>query len=215
MSIGSFSARRRTTILVSTGALLAALPLASQAAPPIIPPPPKPKPAATAPAADSAAKAASGVAAAPAPPAPTATATPTDMSDADRVALRGELERQLKALADSLKLTPDQRAQARPILLDQAYQLRQIRQKYAAQEKTPANQEAMKKEVQQLRDATDHKLGAVFTVHQMEQFKAKREAWLGQAKARPAAPGTANAAAGAAPAAGGAHAAAPADTTKK
>jgi len=235
MSIGTFSAGRRTMLVVCAAFLLVVLPLVSWAAPPIIPPPPKPKPGATTPAtapaattpaaathaaapasapasahADSAAKAAAAAVSASAAKLP-------PLPDSTRAALRSEIERELKAMADSLKLSQEQRAQARPIFLDQAYQLKQIREKYAAQEKSPAVMDAMKKDVQALREATDTRLGAVFTVNQMAHFKAKREAWLGQTKARLT--GATNAAAGATqltPTATHLPApSAPVDTTKK
>ena len=56
------------------------------------------------------------------------------LSDSTRAALKSQIERELKAMADTLKLTPEQRAKARPILLDHAYQVKQLREKYARQE---------------------------------------------------------------------------------
>ena len=112
------------------------------------------------------------------------------LSDSTRAALLAEVERELKLVADSLKLTPEQRGQARPILLDHAYQVRSLRDKYARQERTQATADAMRKDMLQLREATDTKLGAVFTVQQMNQFKARREEWLGRTRTRMGMAGT-------------------------
>jgi hypothetical protein len=115
-------------------------------------------------------------AAAAAATAATAATLATPLSEADREAIRTQISRELTALADTLKLTPEQRAKARPILLDQANQLRQLRVKYAAQAKSAAVTEEMKKEVQLLRDATDARLAQVFTSEQMAVYKVKRDA---------------------------------------
>ena len=100
------------------------------------------------------------------------------LSDSARAALKSQIERELKAMADTLKLTPEQRAKARPILLDHAYQVKQLREKYARQEKTPAVTDTMKKEMQTLRDATDGKLAQVLTGEQMTQYKKWRDEGL-------------------------------------
>jgi len=106
-------------------------------------------------------------------------------SDSARAALASQIDRQLKEMADSLQLTPEQRAKARPILLDHAYQVKQLREKYATKEKTPAVMETMKKEMQVLRDATDGKLAQVLTADQMTQYRKKRDEGLIRARAKP------------------------------
>ena len=93
-------------------------------------------------------------------------------------AMSDQVSQQLKTLADSLNLTPDQRAKAKPILMDQATGLKQIRSKYASLAKTPENVAAMKAEVLKLRDATDTKLGTVLSAPQMTAYKAKRDQWV-------------------------------------
>jgi len=133
------------------------------------------------------------------------------LSDSTRAALKSQIERELKAMADTLKLTPEQRAKARPILLDHAYQVKQLREQYARQEKTPAVTDTMKKEMQTLRDATDGKLAQVLTGEQMTQYKKWRDEGLSRMRSKmgmtaPSAPAMA------APAAG---TPAPVDTTKK
>jgi len=114
------------------------------------------------------------------------------MSDSGRRAFRAEVERQLKQMADSLKLSPQQRANARPMLLEHAYQVKQLRDKYAAMERTPANREAMTKEMQALRDANDAKLAGVLSEDQMTRYKAMRDQQLAKVRAKmgggPAAP---------------------------
>ena len=136
------------------------------------------------------------------------------LSDSTRAALKSQIERELKAMADTLKLTPEQRAKARPILLDHAYQVKQLREKYARQEKTPAVTDTMKKEMQTLRDATDGKLAQVLTGEQMTQYKKWRDEGLSRMRSKmgmtaPSAPAMA------APAAPAAGTPAPVDTTKK
>jgi hypothetical protein len=146
-------------------------------------------------------------------PAAAAHKVPT-LSDSSRTALKSQIERELKAMSDTLKLSPEQKAKARPILLDHAYQVKQLRAKYAAQEKTPAVTDEMKKEMQTLRDATDGKLAQVLTGEQMAGYKKWRDEGLSRMRSKmgmtpPSAPAMA------APAAPAAGTPAPADTTKK
>jgi ABC-type uncharacterized transport system permease subunit len=161
--------------------LIAGLPLLSWAQGSTPPPRPSttesttvtlPTPAA---AKDSATKAAATVASGPKAP---------TLSDSARAALRSQIDRELKAMGDSLKLTPEQRAKARPILLDHAYQVKQLRDKYATQEKTPAVMDSMKKDMQVLRDATDGKLALVLTGEQMAQYKKMRDEGLARARSK-------------------------------
>ena len=205
------SSRPGGMLLVGAIVLLGAVPLSSwgQAAPPkpLTPPGlPAAVPAAPAAMGDSAARAAAAAASAE------VAKFAAPLSDSTRTALKAEIERELKTAADSLKLTPEQRAQARPILLDQAYQVRALRDKYAKQERTQATADAMRKDIQAIREATDNRLSAVLTVQQMNQFKAKREEWLGRTRTRMGMPGMVKPAAPATP-----PAATPAavDTTKK
>lgn len=108
----------------------------------------------------------------------------TAMTDSARLAFRADVDRQLKQMADTLKLSPQQRANARPILLDHAYQVKQLRDKYAPMERTPANREAMTKEMQTLRDATDAKLAGVLSADQLTQYKTMRDAALVKMRAK-------------------------------
>ena len=200
---GFFRSKKR--VLTCVTVLLACTPLfgwAQGAAPKPTPAPAAPPQTTTLPtpaaAKDSAAKAAAA-APVPAAAAPVPAAMPA-LSDSARTALKSEIERELKVIADSLKLTPDQRAKARPILLDHAYQVRSLRQKYATQEKAPAVVQAMQKDMQVLRDSTDAKMGSVLTAPQMTQFKTKRDAWLGQTRTRMGMGGPPQAASAAAPA---------------
>jgi hypothetical protein len=145
----------------------------------------------------------------------TATAVPPaiPLSDSAKAAIRTQITRELAALADTLKLTPEQRAKAKPIMLDHGYQLSQLRDKYAAQPKTPAVAEEMKKEAQSLRDATDTKLALVFTGEQMAVFKQKRDEGLTRIRSKMGVVAPATKATKAAPAAPATPALA--DTTKK
>jgi ribonuclease HII len=122
------------------------------------------------------------------PSIPAAAAEPvrkaTALTDSARLAFRAEVDRQLKQMADSLKLSPQQRANARPILLDHAYQVKQLRDKYSPMERTAANREAMTKEMQTLRNATDGKLAGVLSADQMTQYKAMRDAALVKVRAK-------------------------------
>ena len=121
----------------------------------------------------------------PAAPAPADTVRKVPaMSDSARAAFRAEVQRQLKQMADSLKITPAQRTTLRPILLDHAYQVKQLRDKYVAMERTPANREAMAKEMQTLRDATDAKLAAVLSGEQMAGYKKMRDEQLAKVRAK-------------------------------
>lgn len=106
------------------------------------------------------------------------------MSDSARLAFRADVDRQLKQMADTLKLSPQQRANARPILLDHAYQVKQLRDKYVKMERTPANREAMTKEMQTLREATDGKLAGVLSADQMTQYKVMRDAALAKVRTK-------------------------------
>ncbi|HTO92392.1 MAG TPA: hypothetical protein VMJ70_14775 [Candidatus Sulfotelmatobacter sp.] len=106
------------------------------------------------------------------------------LSDSARAALKAEVGHQLKQLADTLNVSQEQRDKARPILLDHAYQLRQIRMKYAAVDRTPANRAALQKDVANLRDATDAKLAGVFTPEQMAAYKSWREQSMTRVKSR-------------------------------
>jgi hypothetical protein len=149
--------------------------------------------------------------AAPAAAAPAAPAEPAmpALSDSMRAALRAQAEREVKSWADSLKLTPEQKEKARPIILDQAYQARQLRLKYSTMPKAPGLHEAMTRDLKALRESGDAKLAQVLTGEQMTKYKVLRDAMMarGRAKLGIAAPATPPAAAPAAPAA--------ADTAKK
>ena len=143
------------------------------------------QPAGSAPAAEAAPAApAAPTAAAPAAAAAAAAPRMPALSDSARAALKAEVGHQLKQLADTLNLSQEQRDKARPILLDHAYQLRQIRMKYAAVDRTPANRAALQKDVANLRDATDAKLAGVFTPEQMAAYKSWREQSMTRAKSR-------------------------------
>jgi hypothetical protein len=115
------------------------------------------------------------------------------MSDAERASIRAEITRQLQQMADSLKLSPDQKEQARPILMDHANQLRQLRNKYVAMPKTPANRQAMVKEAAAIRSSTDARLAKVLSADQMTTFRRMRDEMRSTLKVRMNAPGkTAN-----------------------
>ena len=91
---------------------------------------------------------------------------------------------QLKQMADALKLSQEQRDKARPILLDAAYQIRQLRLKYGAMDRTPVNREAMTKDIRALREATDAKLASVLTSDQMAQYKKSRDEKLAKVRTK-------------------------------
>ncbi len=123
------------------------------------------------------------VTAKPAVPEMKAPAMPT-LSDSARAAIKAQIGRELKAMADTLKLTPDQRARARTILLDQGYQLHNLREKYMAMPRTPENRAAMTKEMQALRDSTDARLVNVLSADQMARYKKWREERLTTARSK-------------------------------
>jgi len=100
------------------------------------------------------------------------------LSDSVRASLQAQIGRELKTLADSLKLTPDQKAKVKPILLDHATSLAGIRDMYSKLGKSTANMAAMKQEVLKLRDATDTKLASVLTPPQLTAYKAMRDRWV-------------------------------------
>lgn len=116
-------------------------------------------------------------------PSPEAAKIPA-LSDSARSATREEVGKQLKMLADSLNLTQQQRDKVRPILMAHVTQMKMIRDKYAAMDRTPENREAMKKDAMTLRDATDAKLAGVLTPDQMTKYKAWRESMMSKAKDR-------------------------------
>jgi len=116
---------------------------------------------------------------APAKSAPAAGMAKPGMS---RDAMKDEVQRQLKMMADSLKMTPDQREKAKAILMDHASQVQQMRAKYAGMEKNDANKAAMKKDMESLRDATDAKMAQVLSADQMTQYKAMRDAQVAKMK---------------------------------
>jgi hypothetical protein len=106
------------------------------------------------------------------------------LTAAERAALRAEIDRSLKSMADSLKLTPTQRAQARPILLDHAYQVKQLRERYATQERTQPVLQAMQSDLQVLRDTTDAKMARVLHSDQMAGYMMNRDQWLSRLRTR-------------------------------
>jgi hypothetical protein len=115
----------------------------------------------------------------PAKSAPTASTSKSGMSSS---AKKDEVQRQLKMMADQLKLTPDQRDKCKAILTDNAAQLKQIHAKYTGMEKNDANKAAMKKDMTDLRDASDAKMAEVLSADQMTQYKAMREAHMAKMK---------------------------------
>jgi hypothetical protein len=108
---------------------------------------------------------------------------PAAMPDSTTAALKAEVQRLLKEMADSLQVTQEQRNALRPVLLDHAYKVNLLREKYAAMERTPANRDAMIREMQTLRDANDAKMAAVLSGDQMARFKKMRDEQL--ARIRP------------------------------
>lgn len=106
------------------------------------------------------------------------------LSDSARAAAVAEVSRQLKVLADTLQLSQAQRDQVRPIVLENAYQLRQLRMKYAAMDRTPANFAAMQKEAGSLRESSDAKMSQVLSAEQMAKYKKWREDMMSRARAR-------------------------------
>jgi hypothetical protein len=158
-------------------ALLVGLPLLARAQAP---------PVGTPAAVDSAVKAAVPTAAPTAVPTalPAKPGMPPALSDSARAAVKAQVEKELKAMADTLKLTPAQRSKARPIMLEHAYQVRELRTKYAMAPRTPETREAMTKDMQSLRDATDGKLAEVMSGEQMTKYKEMRDAMLNRARAR-------------------------------
>ena len=166
--------------------LVMSMPLLARAQEPATPP-------ANAAAADSAAKPAGAAPAAPEAGAPAATPVakppmPAALSDSARAAVRAQVEKELKAMADSLKLTPSQRSKARPILLEHAYQLRELRTKYATHPRTAETREAMAKDAQTLRDATDAKLAEIMSGDQITRYKQMRDEMLTRARSRMSVP---------------------------
>jgi Spy/CpxP family protein refolding chaperone len=175
----------RDAILVGVTVLMAGFPLLAraQSTPPGQSAAPKPPPAAGTPPAQPATSAPPAPAA-PKPAAPAATEGTPVLSDSVRALVRNEVQTQLKQTADELKLTQEQRDKARPILLDAAYQIRQLRLKYGVMDRTPANREAMTKEVRALREATDAKLAGVLTPDQMAQYKKTRDEKLAKVRTK-------------------------------
>ena len=130
----------RDAILVGVTVLMAGFPLLAraQSTPPGQSAAPKsPPPAGTPPAQPATSE--PPATAAPKPAAPAATEGAPVLSDSVRALVRNEVLTQLKQMADALKLSQEQRDKARPILLDAAYQIRQLRLKYGAMDRTPAN----------------------------------------------------------------------------
>ena len=115
---------------------------------------------------------------------------PAALSDTARAALRAQVERELGAMADSLKLTSAQRSKARPIMLDHAYQLRGLRTKYSTAPRTPETREAMAKDMQTIREATDAKLAEIMSGEQMAKYKQMREEMLTRARSKMSTPDT-------------------------
>jgi 2-oxoglutarate dehydrogenase E1 component len=116
--------------------------------------------------------------------APAKPAMPAALSDSARAAVKAQVEKELKAMADTLKLTPAQRSKARPIMLEHAYQVRELRTKYAAAPRTPETREAMAKDMQSLREGTDAKLAEVMSAEQMSKYKEMRDAMMNRVRAR-------------------------------
>ena len=106
------------------------------------------------------------------------------MSDSAKNAYKAEAEKQLNQMATDLKLTPEQKAKAKPILLDHAAQVKLLRDKYAVMEKTPATRDAMTKEMHSLRDATDGKLSGVLSADQLAHYKTMRDAQLAKMRSK-------------------------------
>ena len=106
------------------------------------------------------------------------------LSDSARASLQSQIGHELRMLGDSLKLTPDQKAKVKPILVDHAMSLAGIRDKYSKLGKSTANMAAMKQEVLKLRDATDTKLASVLSPAQLTAYKAKRDQWMKSAVAK-------------------------------
>jgi Rod binding domain-containing protein len=62
--------------------------------------------------------------------------------------------------------------------------VKQLRDKYAPMARTAANKEAMTKEMQSLRDATDAKLAGVLSADQMTQYKKMRDEQMAKMKSK-------------------------------
>jgi hypothetical protein len=108
----------------------------------------------------------------------------TGMSDSAKAAWKSDVQHQLKQMGEQLKLTPQQQASVKPILTEHATQVKQLRDKYAPMARTAANKEAMTKEMQSLRDATDAKLAGVLSADQMTQYKKMRDEQMAKMKSK-------------------------------
>ena len=106
------------------------------------------------------------------------------LPDSVRRALRTRVDRQIREMADSLRLTPEQRAQAKQIMLDHASRVMMLTEKYAMRESAPEAVEAMQKEMKVLRDGNDARLATVLTAEQMTHYKRMRDHALARERAQ-------------------------------
>jgi len=96
-------------------------------------------------------------------------------ADTSQAAVEAEVRHRMHEMAEQLKLTPDQKEKLKPIMQDQATQMRAIRAKYVSMPRTPENREAMMKELKALQEANDPRLASVLSADQMAQLKKMRE----------------------------------------
>ena len=96
-------------------------------------------------------------------------------ADTSQAAIEAEVRHRMHEMAEQLKLTPDQKEKLKPIVEDQATQMRAIRAKYMSMPRTPDNREAMMKELKALQEANDPRLASVLSADQMAKLKKMRE----------------------------------------
>jgi CubicO group peptidase (beta-lactamase class C family) len=105
----------------------------------------------------------------PAIPAQTATPAPAQGDQA---------RERLQQFADRLQLTPEQREQVRPVMLDEVQRLKAIRDRYQADDGGGANRRTklkMAREMRNVQKEADDKLKKILTSQQMDELKKIRE----------------------------------------
>lgn len=85
-------------------------------------------------------------------------------------------EARFENMKQALKLSPEQEAQIKPILAENAKKLSELRDKYQGQTADPQKRIQMREEMQVIRKDTDDRIAKVLTASQLEEWTKLRTA---------------------------------------
>jgi hypothetical protein len=95
-----------------------------------------------------------------------------------------QAQERLKQLEERLSLTPEQKEQLRPVLVDELQQMKALREKSQAGDRGRRDRRKLARDLRSIQSETDKKLRAILSEPQMAEMKKVREEWRQQMRDR-------------------------------